>query len=160
MTEYFLAGGLCWTWSEAGKTGGSKPPPYKPPKTMPQPRPVCTILQSTCHSEPRSGEESREQDTEATEYGILHFVQDDRWYVILRRKPEESHYNHVILRSETTKNLLSEILRIRSGWQILVKFNNSTSFWRSLRLKNLFIPTSFWGMKWRRISSINSKIRR
>ena len=46
--------------------------------SMPQSRPVCSILQSTCHSEPRSGEESREQDTEATEYGILHSVQDDR----------------------------------------------------------------------------------
>ena len=36
------------------------------------------MTKTTCHSEPRSGEESREQDTEATEYGILHFVQDDR----------------------------------------------------------------------------------
>ena len=45
---------------------------------MPQSRPVCSILQSTCHSEPHSGEESREQATEATEYGILHSVQDDK----------------------------------------------------------------------------------
>ena len=108
--EFSPPTGLCCTWPEVGETGnlkqrrrgrrprrpaldavgsqksgGSKPPPYKPPKTMPKRRPVRTIFPSTCHSEPRSGEESREQDTEATEYGILHYVQDDR--IFFGRRP-------------------------------------------------------------------------
>ena len=30
-----------------------------------------------CHSEEQSDEESRQQETEASEYGILHCAQDD-----------------------------------------------------------------------------------
>ena len=54
--------GPCWTRSEGGKAGNLK-----------QPRKIY------CHSEPRSGEESREQNSKATEYGIHHSAQDDRW---------------------------------------------------------------------------------